>query len=475
MLKKRIPTLLGIFLLLVGITAGVYLVELGPQSLTTRAGPEFTPSEVIFTNITDHSFTVSWFTEASALGFVRYGTRASSLDLSALDDRNKGEGGEQGYVTHHATLENLSPETTYFFEIVSGTGSTSFINNGQPYSATTAPSLSPSGSAADAAYGAVYYSDLTPAEDALVYVFLEGGSPLSSLVTSTGTWSVPLSSMRTTDLNTFLSFDSQKTTVTISAVGPDGSRATVNTTTANDAPVDDIVFGTASDLASQSQEGTESAKASQFSLTPFSETPMTQTNVSVKEPSEGEAVNTQQPEFRGAGPEGSTITIILESEEPIQATVRVSADGLWSWAPSVSLEPGDHQLTIRWLDENGITRSLTRHFIVYAQGESDLPAFEATPSATATPTPVELAAASPTSVPTTRPTATPTARPTLRLTTTPTPSLSPTPTLHLTPAPYATEPALPEPGSGMFSLILVIFGIFLTASGAFLFARRTSF
>src|SRR3990170_7422878 len=140
MLKKRIPTLLGIFLLLVGITGGVYLVELGPQSLTTRAGPEVTPSEVTITNITDHSFTVSWFTETAALGLVRYGTQPSPLDLSALDDRDTGQGSSHTSSTHHVTVENLSEQTTYYFELVSGTGSTSFTNNGQPYTITTASS-----------------------------------------------------------------------------------------------------------------------------------------------------------------------------------------------------------------------------------------------------------------------------------------------------------------------------------------------
>jgi len=471
MLKKRIPTIFGIFLLLVGITAGVYLVELGPQSLTTRAGPEFTPSEVTITNITDNSFTVSWVTETDALGLIKYGIRRSPLDLSALDDRNKGEGSDQIYSTHHVTVENLSAQTTYYFEIISGTGSTSFNNDGQPYTVKTAPSLSPSGSA-DTAYGAVYYPDLIPGENAIVYVSLDEGSPLSSLVGSSGTWSVPLSSMRTADLSAYLTYDPKQAPLTIRVIGTDASRATVTTTTANDAPVDDIVLGASSDLATQLQEGTESAKESQFSLTPFSETPKTQATVSVKEPFEGEAINTQQPEFQGQGPQGATITIVLESEEPIQATVRVNADGLWSWSPAVPLDPGEHQLTIRWLDTNGITRSLTRRFVVYAQGESSLPAFEATPSATATPTPVELAAISPTIVPTTRPSPTPTAQPTVRPSVTPSPS--PTPSLRVTPTPEATEPALPVPGSGMFSIFLILFGISLTASGALLFTRRSA-
>jgi hypothetical protein len=87
MLKKRIPTIVGIFLLLLGITAGVYLVEIGPESFTTRAEPEIIPSDVRITNVSERSFTVSWRTEAATIGLVRYGTTSNKLDLSALDYR----------------------------------------------------------------------------------------------------------------------------------------------------------------------------------------------------------------------------------------------------------------------------------------------------------------------------------------------------------------------------------------------------
>ena len=468
MLKKRIPTILGILLLLVGITAGVYLVELGPQSLTTRAGPEYTPSHVAITNITDHSFTVSWLTETLSLGFVRYGTSGTALDLSALDDRTESEESDQTFITHHATVENLSPNTTYYFEIISGTGTTSFTNNGEPYTATTASTFSPSVSA-DTAYGAVYFPDLSPAEGALVYVTLEGGSPLSSLVASTGTWGVPLSSMRTADLASTIQYDPSETTLTIRVVGSDGTEVAVTTTTGSDTPVDDIVLSKMSEEVAEIQEdATSSATTSQFSLTPLADLPETEGNsVTVVDPSEGEAINTPLPEFHGSGTAGRSITAIVESEQPLQATVQVDALGQWSWSPSVPLDPGEHQLTIRWLDQSGIVRSISRSFVVYAQGESSLPAFESTPSATATPTPVELAAITPTPIPTARPTTSP--QPTVP----PTITVTPTPSPRPSPTPEATTPALPVPGSGAFSVILILSGLSLTVSGALLLSRKS--
>lgn len=194
-----------------------------------------------------------------------------------------------------------------------------------------------------------------------------------------------------------------------------------------------------------------------FATEDFPGTALVTEAVTIDSPGEGEALNTQIPQFFGAGPAGSRLEVVLESQHQIEDTVRVGSNGRWSWTPSGALDPGEHLLTIRWIDTDGITRTLTRSFVVYAQGESSLPAFEATPSATGTPTPtptpVELAQASPTPTPVPVATATPTPRPTVP---------------PVTPTPVATEPALPVPGIGGVTAWMVFVGIGLLTSGAFL-------
>lgn len=192
---------------------------------------------------------------------------------------------------------------------------------------------------------------------------------------------------------------------------------------------------------------------SQFSLESIAEPTTDEGRVTIESPREGEAINTQLPEFLGEGPPGTILEVTLESESEIQSSVTVAADGRWSWAPETAIESGEHFLTIRWLDESGVSRTITRRFVVYAQGDSSLPAFEATPSATGTPTPAPT------------PTPTPTELAAITPTPTPTPTSLPTPTP--TPA-AATEPALPVPGTGMVSILLVLAGLGLTVSGVFL-------
>jgi hypothetical protein len=459
MLKKRIPTIFGILLLLIGITVGVYLVEIGPESLTTRAGPEAVPSGINITNVSDVSFSVSWQTESEVIGFLKYSTNPSSLNLSALDDRDQFEAGDRIYTTHYVTVSELLPETTYYFKIVSGTESSEFDDEGLPYSVTTGPSLE-NISVADTAYGSIFYPDLSPTEGAIVFVTIDGAAIMSSLSGPSGTWAVPLSSARSADLSTFIDYDREVAELTIEIVSPEGSKSEAVTTTANDTPVEDILVGKSYDFSEtltqdESDIGTDE---SQFSVEPFDTIPETISSlVTVDNISEGESVNSTNPEFIGSGPPGASIEVTLESEDPIQANVVVNEDGSWSWVPVSSLEPGEHTLSLRWVDDNGITQTLNRSFTVFAQGESDLPAFESTPSATPT-TPITTPTPTVTSAPTASPSATPTSQPS--------PTVTPT---------TATDPALPTPGTGFMSLFMVIAGLMIIVTGSFLlFYRRAS-
>ncbi len=478
MLKKRIPTILGIFLLLVGIAAGVYLVELGPQSFTTRANPELQPTGVRVSNTSDRSFTVSWRTEAASLGFVRYGENRSSLTLSALDSRDDEGSSERSFTNHYVDVTGLTPQKTYYFEIISGSDSSVFNDEGSPFLVTTGAALPPS-ALSDTSYGSLYYPDLSPAEGTIIYLSLSSGTELSSLTGASGTWAVPLSTMRSDDLSSYLEYDRSGAELRILALGPDGSQASAITTTGNDSPVNDLVLGESYDFTiSPVVDGSPTTQESQFSLEDFdvdvSTLPL-ENAVTVENISEGESVNTQQPAFVGEAPPGATLEIVLESNQPISDTVVVGNSGEWSWSPSTSLEPGPHTITLRWLDVNGISRVFTRNFVVFAQGESSLPSFEATPSAS--PTPVELAQGpSPTPPPVSQPTLTPTAAPTPVPTAVPTLAPSPrvTPSTS-SPSSSATDPSLPVPGTGFFSIGVVIFGILLSVIGSsVLFLKRST-
>lgn len=85
------------------------------------SGPEvYGESTVITTNVTDVSFSVLWFSQQEETGYIMYGTNASELSERGRDERD-GISSQGEYYLHSIEVTQLQPETTYYFEIHSGT------------------------------------------------------------------------------------------------------------------------------------------------------------------------------------------------------------------------------------------------------------------------------------------------------------------------------------------------------------------
>ena len=152
-------------------------------------------SAVRIANVRDGSFAVSWLTDRSATGYVRFGADPDALVNVAYDDRGAGTIGR----THHVTLRGLQPETTCYVALVSGETA-----SGDLYRVTTGPTLGIP--AAHTAYGRILQADgVTPAAGALVYLALydrDGrdtpgqADVLSALTDENGYWAVNLGAAR---------------------------------------------------------------------------------------------------------------------------------------------------------------------------------------------------------------------------------------------------------------------------------------
>src|SRR5581483_4739311 len=135
--NKKIPTVLGLFLLIIGVAITSYLAKSG-AIFQERANPSQNPNDVRITNISDTSFTVSYTTDDKALGSVSYGTDPK-MGNTALDDRDQQKGVPTAYNTHFITLKGLQPETAYYFSIISG--ELTLLNNGVPFQVSTGKSF----------------------------------------------------------------------------------------------------------------------------------------------------------------------------------------------------------------------------------------------------------------------------------------------------------------------------------------------
>jgi len=420
--SKKIPTIIGIVVLVVGVAVGVFLTS-QQQTFRLGASPTTEPQDVRVTNVTDASFTVSWTTQEPVVQFINWG------ETSALGSTASGTLTEPS-TTHFVQVRSLRPNTQYFFTIA--TANEEFTDSGAPWAASTGTPLAAPASTSVLS-GSVIAPDGAPARGALVYVSSGGVSPLSAITSASGQWLVPLSNARTTALNAAPTI-TDTTLFTLEVIDGAGLTSTAQVFPPSANPTPPITLGRSHDFRSAPSTSPEDLPRANLELPSGStgrssafeaeeldtSSQVTTSAVTLESVNEGETVFTEKPEFFGEGPTGLVLTITVQSSHEQAGEVVIDNSGGWSWSPPEGLEEGEHTVTIEWADPvTGLLRSIERSFTVFAQEEE--PAFESTPSAAIAPTP------------------TPTA----------TPSATPTPT------------ELPDAGIGLPTIVGVAAGIFL--------------
>jgi hypothetical protein len=430
--KSTIPTILGIIVLVVGAFAGVFFLR---NSTVFKIGADAaaTPKNIRVGNITDTSATLSWTTDKASINFLVWGTSAGSVNKTQNEDTTG-----QKYFTHSITLTGLTTNTTYFYKINSD--GTMFDNSNAPWQFKTGPSLGePGGSILIS--GSVINASGTPEKKALVYADI-GGYLFTTQASDTGNYVFQIGSARTADLQESVQVDPSKTVIQISVQATPSGIASAQIFPQSANPVPPIIIGQTYDFRNEpvNNQGIipsadlnlpqDAVKESKFDITVPNETAKP-TSVILESLSEGETVTSTQPQFFGKGPGGTEITITVNSEEEITDNVQIPQNGSWSYEVPTDLAPGNHSITISWIDVSGITRFLTRNFVVKA---GEVPAFTASESGS-TPIPT----------------------PTLSASATPKASITPTPTG----TPESTATALPVPVSGDLTptLLLSIMGL----------------
>ena len=380
---KRIPTFLGLLILVGGLVAGIVLVG-QKQGFGIKAGPTATPKDVKISNRGSTGFTVSWDSDVPVTGFLKYSDNPTNLTLPAGDQRDQIAGSTNQYTTHYVDVTGLSADKTYYFEI--GSGSQAYNDSGKPYQIRTAPSAA--APTEDVVSGKIVTAGGAGSSGAIVYVEITGAETLSSLTKTDGSWRLALSNARNIN-GDYVAYDKAAETVTIFVQAGTAGTATAITNTANDNPVPEITLGKTHNFATGEvspviSDLTGGTAGSGFAtLTDLGQSPEATYSVKLVNPAtEGDSLATQLPEFLGTAPMGTTIGLQLDTTGQ-SGIATSSATSNWSWSPSTNLSLGDHSIKLKFL-ENGVETEFSRGFVIVAAGVGGLPAFTSTPSATPT-------------------------------------------------------------------------------------------
>lgn len=197
----KIPTLIGLGVLLIGLAGGVFLTTEN-QILKTRAAASLTPKNVNVYNLSASSAAIFWQTDEAATGFVQAGASQMPSNKSTYrDDRDIST--PQPHKLHFVTLTNLTPNTIYYYQIYSG----EIIYPNTPATFTT---LSPTETLDwNPVVGIILETSNRPIDEALVILELENAQKLATITKTGGNFIMPLSNLR--DANLIKSFSGNNT------------------------------------------------------------------------------------------------------------------------------------------------------------------------------------------------------------------------------------------------------------------------
>ena len=187
--KFKIPTILGLGLIIAGIGSGVFLVVRN-QAFLTKASPDLIPQSITISNIQDSEVTISWQTSGATSSFVTYGVQ-NPQEQTTLDERDANT--PMPHSLHYVTIKNLQPDTNYLFKITSGRLISEIKNFKTAKSASFQNGFGP-------IIGTVFDGE-NPLEEGVVYLSISDATIQSARVKNLGNFLIPISLMRTSDLS----------------------------------------------------------------------------------------------------------------------------------------------------------------------------------------------------------------------------------------------------------------------------------
>lgn len=413
--QKRIPTLLAVILLTVGVGVAYFLIQRGTV-VVTRAMPDYTPQNVRVSNVTDSSFVVSFTTADPTVAAIQIsGTEEFYFDAQGADEELE---------SHYFELEGLESEGEYNFTIVSHQEE----YESDDYSVVTAGSVPLETPENKTLSGSVVLPEGGGAKGAIVYLSVPESQLLSTLTDKNGEYSFDFSSgIRTKDLRGYVILE-EGDSLSLSA-----TQGTLNTDVLAyySLTLPTITLGRNFDFTDVDTATIQSSESASLPLP----SGVGGYNFTITSPTQGDSIIDMRPSISGSA-SPSTRVFIEILPVGIEESVEVEDDGGWRFRPSGNLSQGENTITATGVGADNVSRTIQRTFSIFPDGSQV--SQSATPSATPTVIVTEAVTPTPTAIPST-PTPSPTPQSIGGENPTPSPTLSPTstitPFLKVTPTP----------------------------------------
>lgn len=424
--EKRIPTFIALLTLLISLYATLLLIKNG-VIIVGKASPDLEPQNIEISNITDNSFTVSFTTNEKTTGAVSISIENSSKIV--YDERDI-SGSQKDYYSHYVSVAGLSPDTNYEFSIISN--GNIILNKKERFTVKTAEVITSSPPEQKPIFGNVRLANGEISDDILVRIEKGKTQLISSLVNGKGQFIIPSNSIRKDTLDSYFEFFPDDI-LHIKILRQNLiSQVKVSFSGAESIPL--VILPNSYDFTTRKPQKMP-APIENFEFPKISIKPG---EVKIISPEENQSFIDDKPLFKGYAPSNKEVKITIESEI-IQTTVKSDNNGIWTFRPSKTLEPGVHTITIETVDGNGILRKITQKFTVFASGSQISELSDS-----------DLLSPAPTEKPTLTPTPTASPVPTIEVTESPAPSATPTPTLAptttvTTPTNSSTPTQIPPP------------------------------
>lgn len=355
--NKKIPTFIGMFLLVAGVITTSLFVQQG-TTLLSQAGTSTEPKNVRITNLSDSSATISLTTDTESITTISYGKETEAISQTLSDSRDKASSPSQRK-THYFTLENLSPNTTYFFTIQSG-GDT-YQDGAEPFQLTTGGQVTFTNTNDHTIAGKLITVSGEIAKDVLIYISSDTTQDFSTLTGLDGGFSIPLQNVRSKDLTQALSLTDD---AIVSLVATDGEKETVSISRFENAdPLPTMVLGSTYDFSSKQADSfvTNDTPDSTF---PLDESQSDPNDPQILSPKKGESITNTKPLIIGKAKQNETVTIKITEKETLEAKVITNRQGQWSYRPTTALSQGRHTISITAKGPTGSTKTVSHSFTV---------------------------------------------------------------------------------------------------------------